>query len=79
MKKVKTAPVVEPDQKALFIKALAKFLAGDQAKKGIMLQMPNAVAYSVVSEWAELRGCTPLFGYQTVEEAEKILTKWLRG
>lgn len=78
MKKTKEAPV-EMDEKARFIKALAKFLAGDQAKKSIMLGMPGGLAHSLVQEWADLRNATPLFGYQTVEESEKILTKWLRG
>lgn len=64
-------------QKARFIKALAKFLAGDQAKKSILLGMPGGIAFSVVQEWAELLNATPLFGYITVDEAEAKLTDWL--
>lgn len=63
--------------KARFIKALAQFLAGDQAKKSILLGMPNGVAFSVIKEWAELRNATPIFGYQTVDEAEAKLTNWM--
>lgn len=68
------------DKKARFIKALAQFLAGDQAKKSILLdpRMQGSPHSSLVQEWAALRSETPLFGYPTVEEAEKILTEWLR-
>jgi hypothetical protein len=53
----------------LFARRLAEYLAGDQARRSIELEMgrPGAV------EWAELRGLTPLAGYPTVDEAEKAL------
>lgn len=75
----KKAVVEVRARKAEFIKALAQFLAGDQAKKSILLdpRMGNSLAYSLAQEWAALRQTTPLFGYGTVEEAEKMLTEWL--
>lgn len=59
--------------KQMFIKELAVFLVGDQVRKSIELQMGKQSA----KEWADLRGKTPLFGYPTVDEAEKILDKFL--
>ncbi len=67
------------DKRHTFIRALAKFLAGDQAKKSIMLGMPNSVAFSLAQEWATLRSASPLAGYGTVEEAEDQLREWLLG
>ena len=60
-------------RKAAFVRALAEYLAGDQAHMSILLQMqkPEAAA------WAKLRGFTPLCGYPTVEEAEATLAKFL--
>jgi len=60
-------------QKQDFIKQLAIFLAGNQAKKSIELQIGKESA----KEWKELRSKTPLFGYPTIEEAEEILTDFL--
>ena len=70
---------VRVEMKARFIKALAQFLAGDQAKKSILLdpRMSTSLAYSLAKEWADLRNASPLMGYGTVEEAEKHLTEWL--
>jgi hypothetical protein len=75
----KTEEAAQIERKANFIKSLAKFLAGDQAKKGIMLdpRMEGSPGHSLAKEWAELRSWSPLFGYPTVDEAEKMLTKWL--
>ncbi len=56
-----------------FVKVLAEYLAGDQARKSIELQMGKESA----QEWAKLRNATPLFGWQTVEEAEVALSKFL--
>ena len=56
-----------------FIKVLAKFLAHDQGFKSVQLEAGVPFA----KEWAELRSATPLFGYLTIEEAEKILTEFL--
>lgn len=56
-----------------FVKALAKFLVDGQASKSIRLEMGEELA----KEWAALRQTTPIFGYPTVEEAEKILLEWL--
>ena len=70
------------DRKAKFIRALAEFLSGDSAAKSIALEMeakhPPSLRPAWVKEWAKLRSATPLFGYQPVEEAEKVLTEFLR-
>lgn len=63
----------EPDRKRDFIRALAEYFAGDSARKSIGLQMGKQWA----KEWADLRGATPLLGYQTVDEAEQVLTRFL--
>lgn len=65
--------ISEKEQKILFIKKLAKFLADKPAKKSIDLEMENPYALA----WAEIRNSTPLFGYPSIEEAEKILSDWL--
>lgn len=71
-----TKKVAEPktDRKAEFVRALAEYLVGDQARKSIELEMGKESA----KQWAKLRGAAPLMGYPTVEEAEKILTEFLR-
>lgn len=61
--------------KGLFIKALAQFLAGDSARKSIQLQMGNEWAI----EWARVRQCTPLQGWVNEAEAETALREWLLG
>lgn len=62
-------------RKKLFIRELAVFFAEKQALRSIGLQMGDQHA----KEWAKLRGLTPLFGYPTVDEAEKTLSDWLLG
>jgi len=69
-------------RKLEFIRTLAKFLAGDQAAKSISLKVeatrePGFTTPKWASEWAELRHSTPLFGYPTVEEAERTLKEFL--
>jgi len=61
------------DKKAAFIKVLAVFLVGEQARKSIMLEMGNTWA----REWATLRSATPIEGYPTIEEGERILREFL--
>lgn len=60
--------------KQAFIKTLAAYLVGEQEHMSVLLEMgrPEAAA------WARLRNATPLFGYLAVEEAEEILTEFLR-
>lgn len=72
------------EQKTVFVKALAKFLVGKQVSKSIALQRARELATesSILpnwpAEWAELRGTVPtLFGYPTVEEAERQIEKFL--
>lgn len=66
---------MNPSQrKSEFIRQLAVYLVGDQARKSIELAMGNEAA----QKWAELRNATPLFGYPTVSEAEEILSEFLR-
>ena len=60
-------------RKQEFIRALAEYLAGDQARRSIQLQMNNPWAV----EWAKLRGLSPVFGYPTVDEAEEALIELL--
>jgi hypothetical protein len=62
------------DKKKKFICALAEYLVKDQARKSVELQFGKDSA----KEWSELRSTTPLFGYPTVEEAEKTLTEFLK-
>jgi hypothetical protein len=61
------------EHKRRFIKQLAVFLAGDSARKSIELQMKRQSAV----EWSDLRSTTPLSGWVTVEDAEKILEDFL--
>jgi len=56
-----------------FIKALAKFLAGDPATKSIELELGKQWA----KEWAALRQTTPVGGYCSVADAEVVLKEWL--
>lgn len=66
-------------RKKLFIRELAEFLVDNQAGKSISLQVegerPSILKWPLL--WQRLRGATPLFGYPTVEEAEKELTEFL--
>jgi hypothetical protein len=59
--------------KARFIKALAVYLAKDQVKQSIRLECGDQDA----KVWLDVRRTTPLFGYPSVEEAEKVLTEFL--
>jgi len=59
-----------------FIHALAEYLAGtNQVEMSTKLRLCSETAEA--KTWAALRGLTPLFGYPTVEEAEKILDDFL--
>jgi len=61
-------------QKEKFIKAMAKYLVGSSAEKSIKLQMETKEG----KEWAEILNTTPIFGWKTTDEAEKILTDFLK-
>lgn len=65
---------VRSARKDAFIKALANYLARDQAKRSIQLEMGSQDA----REWAHMRSLTPLAGYPTVEETEKVLKEFLK-
>ena len=57
-----------------FIRILAEFLVGNEAKKSIELQMGKESA----KEWSKLRNATPLFGYypdinKAIKELEEFL------
>ena len=56
-----------------FIRALAEYLAGNQAAKSVELAMGKPSAL----EWQKVRRHSPLFGYPTVDEAEAQLTEFL--
>ncbi len=64
---------IRDEEKRRFIHALAEYLVGDQAQKGVELSLgkPSGEA------WAKLRGTTPLIGYPSVDEAERQLTEFL--
>jgi len=62
-----------PTRRSLFIRRLAEFLAGEnQMRMSVLLQTGDARAL----EWRDIRALTPLFGYPTVDEAEKHLDAW---
>jgi len=70
-------------QRARFINALAGFLVSNQAGKSIELQMETerprpAPLTSWAHEWAKLRSISPLFGYPSIEEAEKALMEFFK-
>lgn len=66
-------PAPPDPRKPAFVRELAKYLVGDQAKMSVRLAMGNEDA----QRWAALRASTPLFGYPTVEEATEQLAAWL--
>ena len=76
-KKEQPSPAAEwsrhREMKARFIKALAVYLAKDQVKQSIKLECGDQDA----KVWLDVRRTTPLFGYPSVEEAEKVLTEFL--
>jgi hypothetical protein len=68
------------------VKALAKFIAGDQAAKSISLQVEGqrkgtglaGLMPSWGREWVDVRSAVPIIsGYPSVEEAEELLAKFL--
>jgi len=61
-------------KKEKFIKQLAKYLCGNSAEKSVKLQMETKEG----KEWADLLNTTPIFGWKTLEEAEEILTEFLK-
>lgn len=73
LKNQKTNMTISAPQR--FVKELANYLVGNQAHMSILLEMNNPLA----QQWAKLRNATPVFGWVTVEEAEKILTSFLFG
>jgi hypothetical protein len=68
------------EAKRRFIRQLAEFLAGNQGGKSIALEVEAKMQPVIdwANQWAALRRTTPLFGYPTVEEAEKILSVFLK-
>lgn len=63
--------------KQLFIRRLAEFLVADQVAKGLVLAGGPAKLVDFAKEWEALRNASPVFGYPTVEEAEKVLNDFL--
>lgn len=61
------------DKKAL-ARALAKHLAGPNA---VRMSMGLQLGHEGARALAEIRSATPLFGHQSVEEAEAVLLEWL--
>jgi hypothetical protein len=74
-------PEPEPTLRSKFIKELAQFLAGGAPEKSMMLEItrgdPTNKAHTIMTEWANLRAASGLFGYPTVEEAEAHLRRFL--
>lgn len=69
-------------KKELFIKALAKFMAGNAAAKSIAAQVegktsPHPLKPSWAKEWSEVRNAGPMLGWASVEETEEKLRKFL--
>lgn len=60
-------------EKRAFIALLARYFAENQSIKSAMLETGSPAA----KDWAKLRAATPLYGYPTVEEAERILADFL--
>ncbi len=60
-------------RKRAFIRALAEYLAGNQAEMSIRLQLGQRDAVA----WAHLRQASPVFGWPTVDEAEAQLMELL--
>ena len=60
--------------KEKFIRVLAEYLAGNQAAMSARLSREDPDA----KVWADLRNRTPLTGWVSVGEAEKVLTEFLR-
>lgn len=65
----------EPSKRDKFIRLLAEYLVGNQAEMGIKVQLGKPDALN----WAAMRGLSPLFGYQTVDEGEKLLKEFLNN
>lgn len=60
------------EKKQQFIQAIAEYLCQDSASKSIELEMGRTRA----KEWAKVRNASPIFGYATVEEAQKTLAEF---
>jgi len=79
---VKTKPVTPETRKKKFIHALAVFLTADLGRRSIGLEMiskgqaSSPFACEIVN-WQKLWDASRLFGYPSVEEAERHLTEIL--
>jgi hypothetical protein len=70
---------MKEQQKIQFIRALAEFLGGtNQARMSIALQLGGEFG-KVAKLWSDIRSNTPLFGYLSVDEAEKELKEFLKS
>ena len=69
------------DRQLLFIRALAAYLANNQAGKSIALQTESRVKPVVTwaHEWRDVLTASPLWGYPTLQEAERQLIDFLRA
>jgi hypothetical protein len=62
--------------KAEFVRALARYLAGRNAVK-MNLALSTGIGRDAAERWLEIRNATPLQGYPTIDEAEETLGDWL--
>lgn len=63
----------QKEKKKIFIRYLAEYLNENAGMKSIELEMKKPY----ILEWAKLRRASPILGYMTTDEAEKILTEFL--
>jgi hypothetical protein len=62
------------EAKQRFVRALAKYLASDLARKSHELELGKPAAI----DWATLREAVPLaLDYQSIDETERLLGRWL--
>lgn len=70
------------ERKKQFIRALAEYLVENEVGKSLSLELarkhpPIPPVPNWASEWRRVRELSPLFGYTSVEKAEKELQEFL--
>lgn len=62
--------------KRQFVRELAAYLAGRSAV-AMSIKLQTGISRLEAEQWARLRDATPLFGYPSEAEAERLLADWL--